>query len=83
MMQPEEIERLLLEQLSDARVEVSGDGRHFRAIIVSPDFQGLPRIQRHRLVNRALRAHIDSDTLHAISMRTLTPPEHEQQQKAG
>lgn len=72
-MNPEEIKRLLEQGLTDARVEVAGDGRHFQALIVSPDFDGLSLIKRHRLVYDILGAHIDSEALHAISMRTLTP----------
>lgn len=72
-MDPEAIERLLLEYLDDAHVSVSGDGRHFQALIVSPEFEGLNRIKQHRRVYDVLREHIDSDVLHAISMRTLTP----------
>jgi acid stress-induced BolA-like protein IbaG/YrbA len=72
-MDPETIEQLLREHLSDPHVAVSGDGRHFQALIVSPEFDGLNRIKRHRRVYEVLGDHIDSDLLHAISMRTLTP----------
>ncbi|MEX0429939.1 BolA family protein [Spiribacter insolitus] len=73
MMEPEAIRALLQAGLRDAEVEVAGDGRHFQARIVSPDFDGLPLLRRHRLVYDLLQSHIDSDVLHAISMRTLTP----------
>ncbi len=72
-MDPETIERLLREHLEDPYVAVSGDGRHFQALIVTPEFEGLNRIKRHRRVYAVLGEHIDSDVLHAISMRTLTP----------
>ncbi|WP_370517582.1 BolA family protein [Spiribacter sp. 2438] len=73
MMEPEAIRALLQAGLSDAEIEVIGDGRHFQARIVSPDFEDLPLLRRHRMVYDILRSHIDSDVLHAISMRTLTP----------
>lgn len=72
-MDPETIEQLLREHLEDAHVAVSGDGRHFQALIVTPEFEGLNRIKQHRRVYDVLGEHIDSDVLHAISMRTLTP----------
>lgn len=72
-MEPEAIRALLLAGLSNAEIEVVGDGRHFQARIVSPDFEDLPLLRRHRMVYDILRSHIDSDVLHAISMRTLTP----------
>lgn len=73
MMEPQEIARLLEQGLNDAEVHVDGDGRHFQALIVSPAFEGLSLIKRHRMVYDILREHIDGDVLHAISMRTLTP----------
>lgn len=59
--------------LADATVEVVGDGRHFQALIVSPAFEGKNSIQRHRMVYALLQEQIETDVLHALSMRTLTP----------
>jgi len=72
-MEPDAIRALLQAGFHNAEVEVIGDGRHFQARIVSSDFEDLPLLRRHRLVYDLLRSHIDSDSLHAISMRTLTP----------
>ncbi len=83
MIQPEVIENLLRGGLADAEVRVGGDGEHFQALVISPAFEGVSRIARHRMVYQALRAELESEALHAISMRTLTPQEHEQEQKAG
>ena len=77
MMEPQEIARLLEQGLTDARVHVDGDGHHFQALIVTPAFEGLSLIQRHRMVNEVLEAHLDSGVLHAISMRTLTPEQYD------
>lgn len=79
MMEPQEIARLLEQGLNDAEVHVDGDGHHFQALIVSPAFEGLSLIQRHRMVNDVLNAHLDSGVLHAISMRTLTPAQYAEQ----
>lgn len=72
-MNPQQIKQLLESGFTDARVEVDGDGRHFQALIVSPDFEDAPMLKRHRMVYAILREHIDSEVLHAISLRTLTP----------
>ncbi len=72
-MDPQEIAAIIRAGLADAEVQVQGDGRHFQALIVSPAFAGKPPIQRHRMVYALLEEHINSDVLHAISMRTLTP----------
>ncbi len=55
-------------------VEVTGDGHHFEALIVSGAFRGLPRIARHRLVYAALGDRMREE-VHALSMTTQTPEE--------
>ncbi len=72
-MDPQEIKALIEAGLQDATVAVDGDGRHFQALIVSPEFEGKTPIQRHRMVYALLEEHIQADVLHALSMRTLTP----------
>jgi BolA protein len=47
-----------------------GGGTHFRVRIASPRFDGLSRVQRHRLVYDALREFIDRG-LHALAVETL------------
>lgn len=53
---------------------VEGDGRHFFATIVSPEFEGLLRVRRHQRVYAALGERM-RDEVHALSMNTLTPEE--------
>jgi len=75
-MDPDEIKRLLQADLPDAEIDVQGDGAHFQAWIVSTEFEGLTRIQRHRRAKGPLKAEIESGRLHAISFpRTSTPEE--------
>lgn len=51
------------------------DGRgHFNVEVVSPDFEGLGPLARHRAVYAALDAMMASD-IHALSIRALTPGE--------
>lgn len=51
------------------------DGRgHFSVTVVSPIFDGLDRLSRHRTVYRALGELMDTD-IHALSIRALTPKE--------
>ncbi|MDQ2916336.1 MAG: BolA/IbaG family iron-sulfur metabolism protein [Pseudomonadota bacterium] len=56
-------------------VEVTGDGQHFEALVVSSAFGGLSRIARHRLVYAALGERMRKE-IHALSMTTQTPDEH-------
>jgi acid stress-induced BolA-like protein IbaG/YrbA len=55
-------------------LEVIGDGQHFQALIVSEEFAGRSRIQRHQLVYAALGERMREE-IHALSMQTLTPDE--------
>jgi acid stress-induced BolA-like protein IbaG/YrbA len=74
MTTPESIEASLKAGLDCRHVEVSGDGQHFEALIVSPEFEGLSRIKRHQRVYAALGTRMRDD-IHALSMTTLTPAE--------
>jgi BolA protein len=49
-------------------------GGHFRAVIVSPLFDGRSPVERQRLVYAALEAEMGT-AIHALSVRTLTPGE--------
>jgi acid stress-induced BolA-like protein IbaG/YrbA len=74
MPQPEDIKTCIEQGLACELVQVSGDGRHFEAIVVSKAFTGKTRVQRHQLVYRALGDRMREE-VHALSMQTLTPDE--------
>jgi acid stress-induced BolA-like protein IbaG/YrbA len=57
-------------------VEVEGDGRHFFATIVCAEFEGLSRVARHQRVYAALGDRMREE-IHALSMKVLTPAEHQ------
>jgi acid stress-induced BolA-like protein IbaG/YrbA len=74
MVTPESIKRGIEAGLVCEHVEVVGDGQHFQALIVSAEFAGRNRVQRHQLVYGALGERMREE-IHALSMRTLTPEE--------
>lgn len=73
-MQPENIKRMIELGLPGARVSVTGDGRHFEAVVVAHEFAGKGMVQRHQIVYRTLGAKLGNE-IHALSLRTLTPDE--------
>lgn len=75
MLDPRQIEEWIRAGIECTSLAVVGDGRHFEATIVSPAFAGLTRVQRQQRVNAVLREHFESELLHALSMRCLTPEE--------
>ena len=71
---PEDIRAYIAAGLACEHLEVSGDGAHFEAVIVSNTFAGKRLIARHQLVYAALGDRMKQE-IHALSMRTLTPEE--------
>ncbi|CAD6556054.1 BolA family protein [Paraburkholderia sabiae] len=71
---PEQVKNYIAAGLPCEHLEVEGDGQHFFATIVSPNFEGKRLIQRHQLVYAALGDRMREE-IHALSMKTLTPAE--------
>jgi stress-induced morphogen len=58
---------------AQAHVEdLTGGGDHFRAEVVSDRFQGLSRIEQHKLVYDVFGNEIGG-AIHALSIKTSTP----------
>jgi acid stress-induced BolA-like protein IbaG/YrbA len=71
---PEEVQQYIAAGLPCAHLAVEGDGQHFYATIVSAEFDGKSRVQRHQRVYEALGDRMRVQ-IHALSMKTLTPAE--------
>lgn len=74
-MTPQELQTIIATGLPCEHLEVSGDGRHWSAVIVSAAFEGKRLIARHQQVYATLGQRIRTDEVHALSMKTLTPAE--------
>ena len=72
MITPEDIKNLIEKNLDQSEVTISGDGRHFDAVVVCPEFAGKTRIQQHQMVYGALGDKMKEE-IHALSMSTRTP----------
>lgn len=72
-MEIEAVAALIRQGLPGAEVQVSGDGSHFDAIVVSEAFEGLAPLKKQRLVMDTVKEQIASGELHALSIKTLTP----------
>ncbi len=71
MVSTDEIKQRIEAALPECRADVTGDGQHFRAEVVSPAFAGLTRIQQHQLVNRVFGSELGG-RIHALSLKTTT-----------
>ena len=62
--------------LPGARAEVideTGTGDHLRATVIASQFDGLSRLDQHRLVKAAVSDRFEDGTIHALSLKTELP----------
>ncbi len=71
----EAIKARIEDNLATTHVQIIdlGGGDHIRAIVVSPKFAGLPLLKQHKLVLDLFQAEINSNDVHALTVKTLTP----------
>ena len=74
-MTSDELQAIISANIDCEHIELSGDGRHWYATIVSSIFEGQRLIQRHQRVYATLGGRMQSDEVHALSMKTFTPAE--------
>jgi acid stress-induced BolA-like protein IbaG/YrbA len=74
-MTAEELRSIISAGLSCEHISLEGDGAHWYATIVSPEFEGKRPIQRHQRVYATLGERIQTNEVHALSMKTFTPAE--------
>jgi acid stress-induced BolA-like protein IbaG/YrbA len=68
------IQAAIQRSIPDATVHVeTPDGTHWGAVVVSPSFAGMSLVRQHQVVMSALRAEFDTERLHALQLRTMTP----------
>lgn len=72
------LDPLTLEVVNDSHLHAGHHGSpgsgesHFRVVIVSAAFAGLSRIDRHRIVNKALEAELKMG-IHALAIKAEAP----------
>jgi acid stress-induced BolA-like protein IbaG/YrbA len=77
MVTPESIKQNIEQGMAVTHLTVTGDGRHFEAVVVSEEFAGRSRVQRHQQVFQALGNRMRDEMIHALSIKTYTPQEWE------
>ena len=71
---PDHVRGYIASGLDCTHLELTGDGQHFYATIVSAAFESKRLIARHQLVYAALGDRMKVQ-IHALSMKTHTPAE--------
>ena len=70
----EEIKTMIEQALPGSEVIIldeTGTGDHLRAEVRAPQFEGLSRLDQHRLVKAAVRERFEDGTIHALSITVL------------
>ena len=78
MVTPESIYANIAQGMATEHLSVSGDGAHFEAVVVSAEFAGKNRVQRHQRVYQTLGDRMREE-IHALSIKTYTPDEWQKQ----
>ena len=74
-MPAEDIRQMIEAALPGAQVtirDLAGDGDHYAAEVVAPQFAGLARVKQHKLVYEALGGRMGG-VLHALQLTTRAP----------
>lgn len=74
-METTEIKALLEQALDLQEVHVKGDGSHFEVIAVGELFEGMTRVKKQQTIYAPLMEHIQTNAIHALSIKALTPTE--------
>jgi acid stress-induced BolA-like protein IbaG/YrbA len=76
MVSLEQVKKTIQQEISDAEVfvkDLTGDGDHLEAIVISPEFEGKTKVKQHQLVYSALQTELKSEAIHALALKTYTP----------
>jgi len=68
----EEIKKLIISSIPDASIEIKdlvGDNNHYSAKITSKIFNGISKIEQHKLIYKSLKGKMGNE-LHALSITT-------------
>jgi stress-induced morphogen len=75
MVDLNELEEMISAALpgADVRVVDEGGGDHLRAIVAAPQFEGVKRLDQHRMIRAAVKPRMDDGSIHALSITTSVP----------
>lgn len=74
-LEAEQIQAILVGELSNCAVKVEGSGGKFLVSVVGEIFAGLNAVKRQQTIYKILNQHIASGAIHAVTMRLQTEAE--------
>jgi stress-induced morphogen len=71
----DDVKTLIESALPGSTVDVidEGGGDHLRVNVSASQFEGISRIDQHRLVKNAVKERSDTGELHSLSIKTSVP----------
>lgn len=77
-MDPNNIKNIIKKKIEVNKIFINSDDNvHYKAIIISDEFDGLSLINRQKKINSILNQFIIQGEIHAISLKTYTTQEWE------
>jgi BolA family transcriptional regulator, general stress-responsive regulator len=73
-LEPQSVELLDESGRHVGHAGAAAGGSHFRLVIVSPRFAGVPKLERHRMIYAALGTLMHRE-VHALAIQALAPDE--------
>jgi acid stress-induced BolA-like protein IbaG/YrbA len=74
-MNSDQLSQILQQAFPQAEIVVSGQAGKFDLRIVDAEFEGKRTVARQQAVYAPLNPHIASGTVHAVTIRAMTPEE--------
>lgn len=75
MLDKNTLQEIIQNSIHPNHIEIDGDGYHYQILVVSDSFQGLNRLNRQKLIYKALKEHVASGELHALTLKSFTQDE--------
>lgn len=78
------IKERILSLAPDTKVELidlTGTADHWQAIIVSSAFEGKKMMEQHRMVYALFESEIQSNDVHALTLKTFSPEQYKKYSK--
>jgi stress-induced morphogen len=79
-MLPHELQKRIETHLQTQHVSVnefSGGTDHYSVVVVSEKFDGVPLIKRHRMVMDLFKSEMQTEEVHALTIKAYTPQQWE------
>jgi len=80
-MEAEQVRERLADALPDCQIEVQNEGNRFLVVAVGERFSDLNRVKRQQLIYSHLEDLLAEGTIHALTIRAMTPEEWQARQQ--